>query len=77
LSLGSKSRGSKSIDWKSTSFPFRHSRMLLAGIRLCHSLGSLDARLRGHDGLSLGLKAKDFNHPRERLFNEQVSFLAQ
>jgi hypothetical protein len=51
--------------------------MLLAGIHLCHPLGSLDARLRGHDELSLGLKAKDFNHPREKLFNEQVSFLAQ
>jgi hypothetical protein len=30
------------------------------------SATTLDARLRGHDGLSLRLKARNFNHPRSR-----------
>lgn len=29
-----------------------------------YSATTLDARLRGHDGLSLRLKARGFNHPR-------------
>ena len=57
--LGSKPRGFKNVNSKSTHLPFRHSRA--SGNPVLHFLDPaatpLDARFRGHDEVSLRLKA--------------------
>jgi hypothetical protein len=61
--LGCKPKDFESVDLKSTvsvwSFPRK------AGIQvLFHRQPSLDARVRGHDGTSVRLKGRGFDHPR-------------
>ena len=61
-----QAEGSEFIDWKSTSVSVIPAH---AGIQAVFVFGpgaNLDAGVRRHDKLSLRLKARDFNLPRER-----------
>jgi hypothetical protein len=65
MTFGSKPRGSRFVDWKSTLIPVIPAE---AGIQAGFELEpktNLDAGLRRHDELSLRLKATDFIPERD------------